>query len=279
MVRAAKAAPAPEPEDDAITIYAEIVGALTDHDPSFKVQGKTESEQQYYKRILEALNDISEEAWQALSDSAQQWVNKGIAAINNSKAIAACGGFVALPPAKAAAGKAAPKKAAKPEPEEEEEEEEAEEEAEEEEEAPPPKKAGRPAKAAPVKAAPAKPARKKAAPVEEEEAEEEEEEEETEEEEAPPPKKGKTAPAKPAAKAAFGGKKAAPFQAKDPKLSVTYQIRKILVKTPDLDIEKVRARLTKLGFEDVKTSTVSTLRTDIAATIKAAKEVGVWGDA
>lgn len=261
----AKSAPkaAPVEEEVEMTIHEELIDSVNTADPTFKGQGAKETEQQYYLRLMEAIGNLDEETWAAISDVSQAWYDKAVRLANVSKAVPTCPGFVAKKVAAAPAAPAGkPKPKAKPAPVEEEEEPAAEEEEapEEEEEAAPPPKKKPGAKAAPAPApAKGKPVRR-AAPV----AEEEEEAPADDEEEAP--KK----------KAAFGGKKAAPFTAKDPKQSVTYQIRLLLVKNLELPIEKLRASLAKKGFPDVKSSTISTLRGDILATKKAAIEAGLW---
>lgn len=122
-----------------------------------------------------------------------------------------------------------------------------EEEPEEEPEVAPKKGA---AKKAPAPAA--KPTSKKA-PVEEEESEEE-----TEEDPTP-------------AKKPFGGKQAAPFTAKPD--GVTFQLRLLIAKNPDISVEDLKKQMEKKGHA-VKTSTASTIRGDMLATIRALKEAG-----
>jgi hypothetical protein len=245
------------------TIYEILIGCAKALDEDFAEQGAKETGEAYLSRLLTFLAEGEEDVFNEHipeDSEALEYFNEAVTALNEEVPIPECPGFTPTVPAKA---KAAPAPAAKPatkgkakaapEPEPEEEAEAEEEEAEEAEPEPAPKaRAGKViAKPAP---APAKaPAR---AAVKAKDAELAEE---------PEPKK-----------VAFGGKKAAPF-AKKPD-GVTYQVRMLLAKNPDESLEKLREKLAKKGFNDVKASTLTTLKGDVQATIRAIKEVGKWAD-
>lgn len=52
-----------------------------------KPQGKKESNQDYYARLVEAVQDLKDADWDKLSDAAQEWVNDGATAIKKDKDI------------------------------------------------------------------------------------------------------------------------------------------------------------------------------------------------
>ncbi len=86
--------------------------------------------------------------------------------------------------------------------------------------------------------------------------------------EPPPPAK--------AAKAAPASKKGPPAPARKPG-SVTTAYRKAVLSNPTADLATIRADLEKLGVE-IRASTLSTIRSDVLATVAVAKEVGRWKD-
>lgn len=255
VTKAAPAKKAAAPVEE-MTVYEALMGALAHDETDCPAQTAKETEQDYLTRLLNLVANVSDDAWNTLDESMQEWFNTAIKRMNAEEKIPSCPGYVA--PAKKGA-KAAPvveeepeeeapaprarvKAKAAPEPE-------PEEELEEEAPAPVAKKkiAAVPAKAAPV---PVK-GKAKAAPVEEEEVEE-----------------------KPAKKA-FGGKQAAPFTAKPD--GVTYQIRLAIAKNPDIEAAALKTQISK-KFPDVKSATITTLLGDVKATIRAVKAAGHWND-
>ena len=230
-------------------ILADIIAAIRkDNDPKFAVQASDEVHQDYLKRVIAATGKISDDAFDQLPQSAQDWFNDAAPFYKKGKVIPLPPGFEvvdAAEPTKAAKpAKAA--KAAKPE-------------VEEVEDAPDPAEDD------------------DADPVEELEGDAEIEEGGEEGEEAEEPEGDAVHGKAPKAKAAKQ-----PAQKKERKnllrgFSVV-DMRREVIRNPSVTVAQLQ-EIAKGKGEDVKKSTITIARATTLTVIKLMKEEGRWNDA
>ncbi len=63
-------------------IQAELLEAARAVHPSFRQRGAQEFQQEFEHRLLVALHNITDSAWNGLSTAAQQWYNTKVARLN-----------------------------------------------------------------------------------------------------------------------------------------------------------------------------------------------------
>lgn len=79
--------PAPPPEPEVDTVYTEIWTTVSAYKPDEADQGEGESDQDYFKRLSQAIADVTEpdaegnsEVWNAMSQEAQNWYDSTVSA-------------------------------------------------------------------------------------------------------------------------------------------------------------------------------------------------------
>ena len=72
---ARKAAPAAEET----SVYEQLFETATSIDEDFKSKLKKENDQAYMQRLIDCLDDIEPDAWEAMSAEAQEWFNSAVA--------------------------------------------------------------------------------------------------------------------------------------------------------------------------------------------------------
>lgn len=94
-------APPPEPEVED-TIYTEIWTTVASYKPDEADQGEGESDQDYFKRLSQAVADVTEpdadgnsEVWNAMSDDAKAWYDSTVTAAEAGEEYPAPDGFYA----------------------------------------------------------------------------------------------------------------------------------------------------------------------------------------
>jgi len=108
-----------EEETENVTIWDEMVDALTSADESFKQQSNREEDQVFMVRFMTALGNLDETIFDSLTEEAQNWFNEEVAEnLNEGKPINLPNGFISrfvaggAAKTNGAARAAAPKKAA-----------------------------------------------------------------------------------------------------------------------------------------------------------------------